>query len=155
MSRSSKPRPRWMDLQPRHPESAPRCPRCNYLLHQMVEPRCPECGLDLSSVEDYQRARWLADDNRTNRNAVWAERLAIVLGVLMIVIGAVLAYPRSQSQYVFGVDYRQFKWFITLVAITTGYLVIGSDRRESMHWALLILGGLWLVTGLATAAGII
>ncbi len=29
----------------------PRCPGCNYLLHQLVSPQCPECGLALSQEE--------------------------------------------------------------------------------------------------------
>lgn len=119
----------------RSPESAPRCPRCGYLLFGATDWRCPECGYRMETDDEVNRAWELSDDNRENRHAVLAEWLAAILGGVMLLSAVVL----------FAVE-RCLR-LIPLLILTLAALNHRWRMREPMYGLLLALGAIWFVIG--------
>ncbi|HKQ49183.1 MAG TPA: hypothetical protein VJZ71_14020 [Phycisphaerae bacterium] len=124
----------------RDPDLAPRCPECGYYLHGIADLRCPECGHRAS----FDEAHWASDASRMDRSAVLAERIAGVIGWVLLTVGVVFWILELRHRS----DFRGFSFFraggLALVvtwAILSEYREVGEPRGM----ALLIIGALWFV----------
>lgn len=97
------------------------------------------------------KARWLAADNRANRQAVLAERLATMLGIVLMLIGMTLAVlyaipTRFMSAFL--------AWRIVAIPIiiTAGLLWYLVRLQEVTMWKILLLGVAWLLYGMILLA---
>ena len=117
----------------RTPASAPRCPKCGYLLYGAPTWRCPECGHESADGAERNRAYWRADDNVVNRRAVLAEWLAAGIGA------ALLLFSVGSSIWM-----RQVR-LVPLWVITFAVIYHRWRMREPMFGLLLGLGAVWFV----------
>lgn len=121
-------------------KSAPRlwCHSCGYSL-TVDEQRvgsCGQCGWVFDLGELLSRQEDLAKKERSDRRAIFAERLAAVTGAAMILTGLVL------------ISFSKVLWGAGLAALTIAAVIRQRIYEEPLHPVLLVLGCLWLFFGL-------
>ena len=124
----------------RDPEMAPRCPQCGYNLYGNPELRCPECGHRAS----FDEALWASDVCRADRSAVRAERIARIVGGLLLIAGTafwILELRQGKGLNAFSV----FRAGGLALLLTWAILSALRKDGEPRGMALVILGALWFI----------
>lgn len=133
------------------PDAAPHCPRCDYNLYGLPDLRCPECGYEVSSAEDLEQARLLANRNAADRQVILAERIGGILGGVLWLLGTVFAvWATLRHKGPLAITSRGN--FRILGYGLIGSLVVFFSKKylgESLDRTLLVIGILWFVVGFA------
>ncbi|OWY70073.1 hypothetical protein B7486_17375 [cyanobacterium TDX16] len=96
---------------------------------------------------ELQLARWLAPGNKPDRARTMLNRAITFTGFLMIAAGASCCLIRLQDKEWFGA-YFLFREFTAGLVITVATLFYLRKSNESIVWASLIIGILWIFFGL-------
>lgn len=122
------------------PESAPRCPNCGYNLYGLPGLICPECGKTASLEE----ARWASDVNKSDRQAMLAERLAVAIGWALFLAGLAFYVLHLSTQSGFnGYFFLRIGGGALVITLVILYALKTEDEPYGMP--LLIIGSLWFV----------
>ena len=121
------------------PENAPHCPECGYNLYGLPQLRCPECGYRARPRECVFTNYNPKDIWRTARR----EKILTIIGILLLAVGfgiTVYAGARGSAMATIGLT-------TPLVCFTVLVLLYEWYCSDTMHYALLLLGTVWLLSG--------